>query len=224
MIVYRVTNLRNGKVYIGKWQGPRVEDRWEMHLRHTAAGSPYYFHNAIRKYGPDAFKIEVLYIAKNAVELSRMETFFIILHQSHKSENGYNLTMGGEGVLGYRRTGPDHWNYGRTTPSETRSRISYSMQGIIRSEQTKQSVRDTMKARGIKPTVIYDLGFTGPHSEESRDLMREKAKQRLEEDPTLLPTLLQRAVKGNHVRWHEKRNFINMSCELCLGGYHVSSC
>jgi len=30
-----------------------------------------------------------------------METFFIILHQSHKPENGYNMTMGGEGSYGW---------------------------------------------------------------------------------------------------------------------------
>jgi hypothetical protein len=43
---------------------------------------------------------EVIYRAKTADELSKMETFFIVLHQSHKVENGYNMTLGGEGTVG----------------------------------------------------------------------------------------------------------------------------
>ena len=102
MVVYKITNRANGKVYIGKWTKPRVEDRWKIHCYDTRKGSDLYFHNAIRKYGPDAFKVEILYWAKDAVELSNMETFFIVLHQSHLKENGYNLTMGGDGMVGFK--------------------------------------------------------------------------------------------------------------------------
>lgn len=42
----------------------------------------------------------MIYRAKTADELSKMETFFIVLHQSHKVENGYNMTLGGEGTVG----------------------------------------------------------------------------------------------------------------------------
>ena len=99
MVVYRVTNSVNGKVYIGKHEGIRVQDRWGVHLYRARTGSPYHFHNAIRKYGAASFKIEVLYTAKTREELSAMETFFIILHQSHLRENGYNMTMGGDGII-----------------------------------------------------------------------------------------------------------------------------
>ncbi len=96
MFVYRVTNKINGKIYIGKYEGRRVEDRWRMHIRATERGSPLYFHRAIRLYKPHAFTVEVIYQAKNSVELCKMETFFIVLYQSFRSENGYNMTMGGD--------------------------------------------------------------------------------------------------------------------------------
>jgi len=96
MIVYRVTNQRNGKVYVGKTE-KAVRVRWGEHQYQALHGSVYYFHKAIRKYGVDAFQVEILYIAETMGELNAMETFFIVLHQSFNSENGYNQTMGGEG-------------------------------------------------------------------------------------------------------------------------------
>jgi len=97
MNIYRVTNTVNGKVYIGKWMGERVRDRWSQHRSLARQNGNSYFHNAIRKYGPSVFKLEVVYTAKSVEELAKMETFFIVLHQSHLRENGYNLTMGGDG-------------------------------------------------------------------------------------------------------------------------------
>ncbi len=98
MLVYRATNLRNGKIYIGRTVKRNVLARWRQHLSSAKDGT-LHLHNAIRKYGPDAFKIEVLHLAQTLVELNAMETFFIVLHQSHREENGYNLTLGGEGVV-----------------------------------------------------------------------------------------------------------------------------
>src|SRR5271157_4476229 len=105
MIIYKISNCINGKVYIGQHAGDDVQTRWEKHCYDAFHGSELYFHHAIRKNGPNAFRSEVLYTVKtdDPVELARMETFFIVLHQSFKSENGYNLTMGGEGTFGY------HW-------------------------------------------------------------------------------------------------------------------
>jgi group I intron endonuclease len=100
MKIYKITNLVNGKVYIGKWQGSRVEDRWKEHVSDALSGMRRLFYSAIRKYGPTAFGLKTIYTAKTPDELSKMETFFILLHQSHKIENGYNMTLGGDGFRG----------------------------------------------------------------------------------------------------------------------------
>jgi len=97
MYVYRRTNTKTGKVYIGKTTRT-PEERWINLLAEVKRGSTNPVHNAIRKYGAAAFKTEILHVAKTFEELNAMETFFIVLHQSHKPENGYNLTLGGDGA------------------------------------------------------------------------------------------------------------------------------
>ncbi len=103
MIVYRVTNQLNGKMYIGKTT-KTAAFRWTYHLNNAKRGVEFPLYRALRKYGVDAFKVEGLYEAKTFGELNAMETFFIVLHQSHLKENGYNLTMGGDGAVGYHQT------------------------------------------------------------------------------------------------------------------------
>ncbi len=102
MLIYRVTNTVNGKVYIGKWSHPTPDHRWRLHKSAAKSGSPYYFHRAIRKYGPDAFKLEVIDRSKTADELSEKEKFYIASHQSNDPKKGYNMTLGGEGHNGWK--------------------------------------------------------------------------------------------------------------------------
>jgi group I intron endonuclease len=95
VIIYRITNTINGKVYIGRTIQP-LAHRWQQHVQDVRRYT-FPLHNAIRKYGTDGFTAEVVHHAKTREELRKMETFFIILHQSHKPENGYNMTLGGDG-------------------------------------------------------------------------------------------------------------------------------
>jgi len=104
MLIYRVTNTVNGKVYIGKWIHPTVDRRWRLHKSAAKSGSPYYFHRAIRKYGSDAFKVEVIDKTETSEELSEMEKRYIALYHSNDPSKGYNMTEGGEGTQGYTPT------------------------------------------------------------------------------------------------------------------------
>lgn len=96
-IIYKATDLSNGKVYIGRTI-VSIESRKYEHIRDAYTNrDKMYFHRAIRKRGPDNFHWEVLCEAPSKEELNLFETFYIISHHSHKSEGGYNLTWGGEG-------------------------------------------------------------------------------------------------------------------------------
>jgi group I intron endonuclease len=96
--IYRITNKTNGKIYIGQTRH-ELSERWRSHVWEAFRGKKQWALScAIRKYGAVAFGMEVLYVAKTQRELNKMETFFIVLYQSHKPENGYNLTMGGDGL------------------------------------------------------------------------------------------------------------------------------
>ena len=114
MLIYRVTNTVNGKVYIGKWSHPTVDHRWALHKYAARHGSPLYFHRAIRKYGLGAFKVEVIARAKTTEELSEMEKFYISVYQSNDPIKGYNLTLGGEGRLGPMPEAWKKWKSGHS--------------------------------------------------------------------------------------------------------------
>lgn len=97
--IYKVTNLINGKCYIGfdsKW--PR---RKSYHLASARKGQGYALHAAIRKYGEENFSWEPIYQSKDKDHtLLEMEEFFIREYNSFASgpnPRGYNMTMGGEG-------------------------------------------------------------------------------------------------------------------------------
>lgn len=94
--LYKVTNIVNGKVYIGKTYIGYMS-RWKRHIS-DAYRKPYInhkFYNAIRKYGIDAFEIELLGNYEQG-ELEDAEIKAIQLFDSFK--NGYNSTLGGDGV------------------------------------------------------------------------------------------------------------------------------
>jgi group I intron endonuclease len=102
MLIYRVKNVLNNKVYIGKWNHPTVDQRWRLHKSAVKRGSSYYFHRALRKYGFDAFQIEVIDKADSPTRLSELEIAYIALYQSNDPEKGYNMTSGGEGTSGFK--------------------------------------------------------------------------------------------------------------------------
>lgn len=91
MIIYKITNLINNKVYIGQTICS-LGKRWR---EHRCFSSHSVLSRAIKKYGPENFKIEEIDGANAQDELNYRENFWIIKHQSYKSENGYNIKLGG---------------------------------------------------------------------------------------------------------------------------------
>lgn len=99
MIIYRLTNTVNGKVYIGKTEGT-LSSRINGHLRAVKEGSRTVLHQAIRKHGLQSFKQEVICSARTAEHLSELERHFIAEHDCcilDGRNKGYNMTRGGEG-------------------------------------------------------------------------------------------------------------------------------
>jgi group I intron endonuclease len=189
MIVYKVTNTKNGKVYIGKWRGTSVLQRWRLQIAEANRGGTRYFCKAIRKYGAEAFTVEVIYQAKTDNELSKMETFFIILHQSHKPENGYNLTLGGEGVSGYNHTPEwknaasqrmkgDKRNLGRRQSEAEREmrseRSSRHMLGKHPSQETKNKISASVSAAIMGCRNPF---FGKHHSEKTKKQLSDQRKE-----------------------------------------------
>ena len=97
--IYTFTNLVNGKVYVGKTvQNPTT--RKAAHIRASRDGSQLVLHRAIRHYGSDNFKFQVIFHTFSSDDLSDFERYFIQELQSyiHNGMNkGYNMTLGGDG-------------------------------------------------------------------------------------------------------------------------------
>jgi group I intron endonuclease len=95
--VYLVTNLVNGKLYVGCTKAT-LKHRWVQHLSAAKKGSPLALHAAIRKYGAVNFTIERVETVKGAhADLMEAEIRYIAAYKS-ASPLGYNLTSGGDGV------------------------------------------------------------------------------------------------------------------------------
>ena len=113
-IIYKIENTINHKVYIGqtsqergfkdrycrKGQGiERVYNSYLYEQKHNRSYNVHLF-RAIEKYGFDAFTVdEVFDVALSHDELKDKEIFYI--EQFDSFRNGYNSTLGGDGMLGY---------------------------------------------------------------------------------------------------------------------------
>jgi group I intron endonuclease len=128
-IIYRITNTVNGKCYI-RQTSKGLEHRWKSHRKDACRGSLYAIHHAIRKYGPDAFDIDVLE-ETTTDQLNDRERYWVA-----ELRPSYNMTAGGDGVRGHThtaetrakmsamRTGKKNHFYGKRHSAETRVKIS----------------------------------------------------------------------------------------------------
>lgn len=123
MIIYKATNKINGKCYIGQTV-KTLNKRIPSHKCDALTrNSSYGFHRALRKYGFDSFTWEILCECETKGEMNEMEYHYIKQYRSHGSENGYNMTWGGDG-------GPIM--YGEDNPAkrpEVRKKISKALKG-----------------------------------------------------------------------------------------------
>lgn len=99
--VYKVTNIINGKCYIGfATNYPNRKLRHKSSVKNSWCNDyNVLFHKAIRKYGMEYFIWEIIYQSQDKVHcLKDMEPFFIKEYNSYyKWENGgYNMTLGGD--------------------------------------------------------------------------------------------------------------------------------
>lgn len=100
--IYKFTNKINGHCYIG--QTNNLQKRYNGHkseaFNEKASGYWLPFHCAIRKYGIENFNYEILEeIADGESQkfIDEREKYFIAYYHSLKDEDGYNVTIGGEG-------------------------------------------------------------------------------------------------------------------------------
>ena len=202
--IYRATNTINGKVYIGftaHW--PQRINGHNYDRRYGNAENKA-FYNAINKYGWEAFEWDAIYQSHDFEHtLTVMEPHFINEHRSwvgFDDCNGYNITLGGEGTTGWKRSPKlveshrQQMKGRKFTPEHVAKRVA--------------SFKQTMEGKGT---------FTGKkHTQESKEKMRlawlgkpksEEHKQAMRNRPQDTTTLIcpHCAKEGdykNMKRWH----------------------
>lgn len=162
-IIYKY-NSPSGKCYIG--QTISSINRKNAH-KYVTSKMNTKFGNAISKYGLENFVYEELFITKDTEDLNKlknilniMEIAYIEYYNSYIS--GYNLTKGGEGILGHQhseetkrkfseqRMGNTN-NLGKTLSEETKNKISKSKTGKKPTEETCRKIGNSHK----KPIIQY---------------------------------------------------------------------
>ena len=158
--IYKVVNKVNGKVYIGFTSN--FDARKKSHQK--IIKNPKYtsvFHNSLRKYGWESFEWKVIYQSKERKHtLEVMEPLFI--EQYNSFNDGYNMTFGGEGNLGFFHNEKTKDIIGSRTrgkklPESHKQKISNSHLGITPSKETRSKMSITRKGRnwynnGVKNT------------------------------------------------------------------------
>lgn len=113
--IYKISNTVNNRVYIGQTVFS-TEERWKQHISasfDTGFRGDNLLYRAMRKHGRDKFYIETIEKVEDN-KLSERETYWIKYYDSYN--NGYNMTLGGEGVILYDiDTFLELWNKGYST-------------------------------------------------------------------------------------------------------------
>jgi len=147
MQVYKITNLINSKIYVG----------YETHQNKYYYGSGHLIIKAIKTYGKENFKKEILEECKTKEELCDREKYWIEKLNCRNRKIGYNIHKGGGGAetgkfLGnknpmYRKTVYSIWveKYGMEEANkklkESNTKKSNSMQGRKNSKESIEKVR-----------------------------------------------------------------------------------
>lgn len=138
--IYRITNIINGKSYIGK-TGMNFGDRWDSHrsLLNSGKHDNPCLQRAWLKYGKDSFEFAIVEVVDDPELLNDLEIKYIAEYKN--AGLSYNLHLGGDG--GY--------NLGRHLSDATKKKIGeknrQNMLGRKASEDTKKKMSASHRKR-----------------------------------------------------------------------------
>jgi len=180
--IYLITNLVNNKKYVGiTSQG--IDKRFKGHLRNAfEVNGKNCLSYALRKHGIENFKLELLESEIPLENGEEKEKFYIQKYNSYYKNNcGYNMTIGGNGTVGYIFT------------DEVRNKISISGKGRKFSKERNEKIRQVMlnrefteewKKRISESRLGKNKGkdnhfFGRKHTEESKQKMSQANKGKI---------------------------------------------
>ena len=177
--VYKHTTPR-GKVYIGI-TGNTVERRWQNGRNYK---NNKHFTNAIKKYGWDNIKHEILFDNLTKEQAEEKEILLIKKYKSNNMNYGYNVENGGNATgklseetkkkISIANKGKTSWLKGKHWSEEHKKRISEKEKGRVSPMKGKHW---TIEQRANVGTAILCVE-TGEHFYSIRDAERKTGLQR----------------------------------------------
>ena len=197
MYIYCITNMINNKMYVGKMSKPVNKSKYYL-------GSGVIINKAIQKYGKESFIKEILEENIKPEELSIREIFWIEKLNT-KRPNGYNLTDGGEGTAGYKKTHTQIENHrkaitGKKASEETRKKMSEAHIGKKKTEDHAKNISKGLKGRKLSLDHIKKVseGNKGKKiSEDQKRMISEFHKGRPTSEETKVKMSLANKAKVN---------------------------
>jgi group I intron endonuclease len=162
--IYKLTCNVNNKIYIGK--SINIRRRFNRHkdslrIKHRKRS---YFEDAIKKYGWESFKVEILEIVENFDKLKdnhnllERESYYINMFDATNPNKGYNICK-----VSTDRTGIP-------CSEETKEKLRHANLGKKCSEETKRKMRES----ALNLSDEKRKRQTGKHlSEETKQKLRE---------------------------------------------------
>lgn len=155
--VYKITNLLNNKIYIGKRSSIKTP---KEDIHYWGSGKKIIL--AIRKYGKDSFTKTILKEFTTAEEAFKYEKK-LVNEDFVRKQNTYNIAVGG--WSGPVMVGPDNPNFGVPMSEERKRQHSLRMSGEGHPNFGKRLPKDT-----VEKIRKANTGYR--HSDSSRDKLR----------------------------------------------------
>jgi group I intron endonuclease len=132
--IYKITNTKNNKCYIGVTTKKNPNERWVSHKSSIkrGIGCPLLM-KAFNKYGEDSFKFEVIIICFDE-DVFKFEEEYIKKYNS-LSPNGYNVAEGGKSGKNF---------LGKKHSEETKKKIGIKSKEYHKSPEVKEKHRQIM--------------------------------------------------------------------------------
>ena len=194
MVIYKIQNNINGKIYIGQTQNA-LSRRIASHI----GDNKFPIARALNKYGLESFTISVIDEADTKEILNEKEKYWIRFFNC-KIPYGYNLTDGGSGATGYQHSA--EWkqnasqkfsgdlnpmkrpeivekvrvaNKGRVHSDETKARQSAASKGKPKSAEHRQHIAEGLQGHAVSVSSRKKISVARKGTKNSAESNRKRS-------------------------------------------------
>ena len=149
--IYSITHIDSGKKYVGQTTQGDVNKRWTQHKNYNSKSTGICLSNAIKKYGADKFKFQIICICFD--EDCNIYEEQYITRLNTLAPNGYNLRAGGMNSKQHPDTIKQRTESWKKTINERRAKGLPPLPPATEQQKRKQSefMRGRMKGKTRLP-------------------------------------------------------------------------